>query len=70
MKALDKKTTVDLVKLLVFMVVTTMATSVLVMTIGNLDFGTSREYKAEFTDATGVVKGDDIRIAGVKVGTV
>ena len=28
------------------------------------------EYKAEFIDATGVVKGDDIRIAGVKVGTV
>ena len=52
------------------MVVTTLATSVLVVTIGNLDFGTSREYKAEFTDATGVVKGDDIRIAGVKVGTV
>ena len=52
------------------MVVTTLATSVLVVTIGNLDFGTSREYQAEFTDATGVVKGDDIRIAGVKVGTV
>ena len=29
-----------------------------------------REYKAEFTDATGVVKGDDIRVAGVKVGNV
>ena len=70
MKALDTKTTLDLVKLLVFMVVTTLATSVLVVTIGNLDFGTSREYQAEFTDATGVVKGDDIRIAGVKVGTV
>ena len=70
MKALDRRTTGDLVKLLVFMVVTTMATGVLVVTIGNLDFGTTREYRAEFTDATGVVKGDDIRIAGVKVGTV
>jgi phospholipid/cholesterol/gamma-HCH transport system substrate-binding protein len=70
MKALDKRTTVDLVKLVIFMVVTTLATSVLVVTIGNLDFGTTREYQAEFTDATGVVKGDDIRIAGVKVGTV
>jgi phospholipid/cholesterol/gamma-HCH transport system substrate-binding protein len=29
-----------------------------------------KEYKAEFVDATGVVKGDDIRIAGVKVGSV
>jgi phospholipid/cholesterol/gamma-HCH transport system substrate-binding protein len=70
MKALDRRTTGDLVKLLVFMVVTTLATGVLVVTIGNLDFGTAREYRAEFTDATGVVKGDDIRIAGVKVGTV
>jgi phospholipid/cholesterol/gamma-HCH transport system substrate-binding protein len=69
-KALDRRTTGDLVKLLVFMLVTTLATGVLVVTIGNLDFGTTREYKAEFTDATGVVKGDDIRIAGVKVGTV
>jgi phospholipid/cholesterol/gamma-HCH transport system substrate-binding protein len=70
MKVLDKKTTLDLVKLLIFIVVTTLATGVLVITIGNLDFGTSRQYKAEFTDATGVTKGDDIRIAGVKVGTV
>jgi len=69
-KALDRRTTGDLVKLLVFMLVTTLATGVLVVTIGNLDFGTTREYRAEFTDATGVVKGDDIRIAGVKVGTV
>jgi phospholipid/cholesterol/gamma-HCH transport system substrate-binding protein len=70
MKRLDKRTSGDLVKLVIFMVITTLATSVLVITIGNLDFGKTREYKAEFTDATGVVKGDDIRIAGVKVGTV
>ena len=40
------------------------------VTIGNLGFGSSREYSAEFTDATGVTKGDDIRVAGVRVGTV
>ncbi|QSR29608.1 MCE family protein [Nocardioides sp. S5] len=67
---LDKKTSIDLVKLLVFVVVTSLATSVLVVTIGNLGFGSSREYSAEFTDATGVTKGDDIRVAGVRVGTV
>lgn len=67
---LDKKTSVDLVKLLVFVVVTSLATTVLVVTIGNLSFGDSRDYKAEFTDATGVNKGDDIRVAGVRVGTV
>ncbi|HSF35465.1 MAG TPA: MlaD family protein [Nocardioides sp.] len=69
-RLLDARTSVDLVKLLVFVVVTSLATTVLVVTIGNLDFGSSREYRAEFTDATGVTKGDDIRVAGVRVGTV
>jgi phospholipid/cholesterol/gamma-HCH transport system substrate-binding protein len=70
MARLDKRTMNDLVKLLIFIVVTTLATSVLVATIGNLSFTGKREYQAEFVDATGVVKGDDVRIAGVKVGTV
>ena len=69
-RILDAKTSFDLVKLLVFVVVTSLATTVLVVTIGNLDLGSSREYRAEFTDATGVNKGDDIRVAGVRVGTV
>ena len=70
MSILDKKTRGDLVKLVIFIVVTTLSTGVLVVLIGNLTFGASRTYKAEFSDATGVVKGDDIRIAGVKVGSV
>jgi phospholipid/cholesterol/gamma-HCH transport system substrate-binding protein len=70
MAGLDKKTTQDLVKLVIFIVITTIATSLLVITIGNLSFGSTKEYKAQFADATGVVKGDDIRIAGVKVGSV
>ena len=70
MKMLDKKTSRDAVKLLIFIVVTTLATGVLVVLIGNLTFEKSREYKAIFTDVTGVVKGDDIRVAGVKVGSV
>jgi phospholipid/cholesterol/gamma-HCH transport system substrate-binding protein len=67
---LDKQTRSSLVKLIIFIVVTTMATGVLVVLIGNLTFQSSRDYKAVFSDATGVVKGDDIRIAGVKVGSV
>jgi phospholipid/cholesterol/gamma-HCH transport system substrate-binding protein len=70
MKVLDRRTTSDLVKLLVFIVVTTMATSVLVVLIGNISFKPKHDYRAVFVDATGVVKGDDIRIAGVKVGSV
>ncbi len=70
MSILDKQTRGDLVKLTIFIVVTTLATGVLVVLIGNLSFMTTRPYKAVFSDATGVVKGDDIRIAGVKVGSV
>ncbi len=70
MKVLDPRTAVDLTKLVVFMVVTTLATALLVIMIGNVSFAPQHEYKAEFVDATGVVKGDDIRVAGVKVGTV
>lgn len=70
MKMLDKRTRGDLYKLVTFIVVTSLATGVLVVLIGNLNFQKSREYKAIFSDATGVVKGDDIRVAGVKVGSV
>ena len=70
MKLLDKKTAIDTVKLTVFVLVTTLLTSMLVVTIGNLSFGGTKEYRAEFVDATGVVTGDDVRIAGVKVGSV
>ncbi|WP_248580294.1 MCE family protein [Nocardioides sp. InS609-2] len=70
MPILDKRTAGDLTKLLIFILVTTVATGVLVVVIGNVSFAGSKEFKAEFTDATGVVKGDDVRIAGVKVGVV
>jgi phospholipid/cholesterol/gamma-HCH transport system substrate-binding protein len=70
MTRLDGKTLSALVKLVIFMVVTTIATGVLVIIIGNITFGSSDSYKAEFVDATGLVKGDDVRIAGVKVGSV
>ncbi len=70
MKLLDKKTGIDLTKLLIFIVVTTLATGVLIVTIGNLSFKGSQDYKAVFADVTGMNKGDDVRIAGVKVGTV
>ena len=53
---------------MIFIVVTTIATSVLVVTIGNVSFSGSSEYKAEFVDATGVVKGDDIRVAASRSG--
>jgi phospholipid/cholesterol/gamma-HCH transport system substrate-binding protein len=70
MKLLDKKTAGDSLRLGIFILVTTLATALLAVIIGNITFGSKTDYKAVFSDATGVVKGDEIRMAGVKVGTV
>ena len=59
-----------LIKLIAFLVVTSAATYVLAVTIANTSFGDTRTYKADFTDAQGLNPGDDVRIAGVRVGTV
>lgn len=64
------KTLPSLIKLVVFIVVTVLATGLLAATIGNLRFGGTTSYDALFTDATGLLKGDDVRIAGVRVGEV
>jgi phospholipid/cholesterol/gamma-HCH transport system substrate-binding protein len=66
----DRKTTFDTVRLGIFIVVTTIATALLAVTIGNISFNSTTKYRAVFTDAVGLNKGDDIRIAGVKVGQV
>ena len=70
MSFFDKKTTFDTVRLGIFVVVTTIATALLAVTIGNITFNSTTKYRAVFTDAVGLNQGDDIRIAGVKVGQV
>ncbi len=70
MKLFDAKTSKDFVRLIVFVLVTTLSTGLLVLLIGNISFGDREDYRAVFSDATGVVKGDDVRVAGVKVGSV
>jgi phospholipid/cholesterol/gamma-HCH transport system substrate-binding protein len=59
-----------LVKLIVFTVVTVSATAVLAVSIANLDLSSTTSYTARFSDATMVLPGDDVRIAGVRVGQV
>ncbi|OLR90657.1 MCE family protein [Actinokineospora bangkokensis] len=59
-----------LVKLAVFMVVTVGATAVLALSIANVDLSDTDTYSARFTDATQLLPGDDVRIAGVRVGQV
>ncbi len=60
----------SLVKLVVFAAVTVLFTGILAATIANTNFGVTSGYLAKFTDASGLKEGDDVRIAGVKVGQV
>ncbi len=69
-RPLDRVTAAAAVKLSIFVIVTTLATTMLALTIANVGLGETREYNAMFTDVTGVEKGDDVRIAGVRVGEV
>lgn len=59
-----------LTKLVIFLVVTSLATYVLAATITNASFGKAHTYNAIFHDATGLLVGDDVRVAGVRVGTI
>jgi phospholipid/cholesterol/gamma-HCH transport system substrate-binding protein len=59
-----------LVKLTIFLVITAFATYVLGATIANTSYGSTTTYRADFTDANGLQLGDDIRVAGVRVGSV
>ncbi|RBY97254.1 MCE family protein [Blastococcus sp. TF02-8] len=59
-----------LTKLVVFGLVTVLASYVLVSTITNAGYGEQLTYRAEFSDVAGLVEGDEVRIAGVRVGQV
>jgi phospholipid/cholesterol/gamma-HCH transport system substrate-binding protein len=59
-----------LVKFLSLAVVVALATTVLAVTIANASGGDRVGYTARFTDAAGLLRGDDVRIAGVVVGSV
>src|SRR3954453_13453329 len=70
MKGSLRGLTGPLVKLVILAVVTAMASYVLVSTITNAGYGDQLTYRAEFTDVAGLVEGDEVRIAGVRVGQV
>ena len=59
-----------LIKLIAFLLVTAMATYVLAATITNAGFGKTVSYHGLFHDATGLLVGDDVRVSGVRVGTI
>lgn len=59
-----------LLKFTTLAVVVAMATTVLALTIANASSGEQVGYTARFSDAAGLLEGDDVRIAGVVVGKV
>lgn len=64
------KATSSLVKLIIFALVTLVTFGTLAATIANISFGERSTYTAVFTDVTGLAKGQDVRIAGVRVGEI
>ncbi|GAA2343205.1 MlaD family protein [Saccharopolyspora halophila] len=62
--------TAPLLKLTAFVLVTVTLTGILVSTIAANDAGDSEIYSAKFADASGLGEGDDVRMAGVRVGRV
>lgn len=60
----------ELVKLIVFGLVATALLGLLWSTLLNVTSGPTHTYVAEFTDVSGLHEGDNVRIAGVRVGRV
>lgn len=60
----------DLVKVTTFVVISGFVSALIFSTLAGGSGPGARTYKAVFTDASGVRSGDDIRVAGVKVGRV
>ncbi|MFD8546270.1 MCE family protein [Streptomyces sp. NPDC059649] len=65
-----RETAAPLVKFSLFAAVTLLATALLSATIVNVDFTPKDTYKAVFSDVTSLEEGDDIRVAGLRVGEV
>ncbi|MET8677263.1 MCE family protein [Streptomyces sp. NPDC004647] len=64
------ETAAPLIKFSMFAVVTVLATTLLAATIVNISFTPRDTYSAVFSDVTSLEEGDDIRVAGVRVGEV
>lgn len=57
-------------KLAAFVLVTSLCVATLAITITGAPFTAATPYEAIFTDASGLREGDEVRIAGVRVGRV
>jgi phospholipid/cholesterol/gamma-HCH transport system substrate-binding protein len=59
-----------LINVSVFTVVMVLVAAMLVVVFGEFRFGSDKDYHATFTDASRLKAGQDVRIAGVPVGSV
>jgi phospholipid/cholesterol/gamma-HCH transport system substrate-binding protein len=62
--------TVPLIKSVIFVVITGLATAILGISIANISLARQSSYHAIFTDVTGLTVGSSVDIAGVRVGQV
>ncbi len=60
----------EMINVTVFTVVTLLVAAGLVVVFGQFRFASSNTYHANFTDASRLKAGEDVRIAGVQVGSV
>jgi len=70
MSTRNTKTTLAAIKLGIFVLVSVIVTGTLTAIMGSFAFGSEQSYKADFTSASLLTKGDDVRVAGVTVGSV
>ncbi len=66
----NTQTIVAGIKLGIFVLISLIVTGTLTAIMGSFAFGTETEYKAQFTSASLLQAGDDVRVAGVTVGSV
>lgn len=62
--------TLSAIKLGIFVLVSVLVTGTLAVIMGHLSLGSQTEYKAIFSSASELKSGDDVRVAGVSVGSV
>jgi phospholipid/cholesterol/gamma-HCH transport system substrate-binding protein len=65
-----RSVTGPLTKAIIFIVVTALATAVLAISIASSGVNGTVGYKAVFKDVAGLIVGDDVDIAGVRIGQV
>ena len=70
MASRNATTTIAGIKLGIFTAISLVVTTVLAMIMGNFGFGSTTEYQAVFSSASLLTKGDDVRVAGLTVGSV